>query len=242
MYFKESLRISGVLNIFTDASKIDKKGIVSPGFIAVTTINDQDVVVGQNAIILENSTNNNGEIRAISLALYYAALNKDNYSCINIFADSQLCINTLREWIYGWMRMPQYDPETKEKILCTNSGTPVANQSEIIGCLRTILMNNLNVCLYHVKGHVTSTDASLNNARETFINSNYFSPENISIDDIQYISMYNNSVDRYTTSILENYEPKNNIEKVTHNTVYSGINLSKYAELTNNRMLKKKGE
>ena len=240
MYFRESLRREGILNIFTDASQVDGTNIVSPGYIAVTTQNNEDVIVDKRAIVLENSTNNNGEIRAISLALHYAALYKGRYEYINLFADSLLCINTLREWIYSWMKMPKYDSETKEKILLTGSGTPVANQSEIIGCLRTIIMNNLNVCLYHIKGHVTSTEASLNNALKVFIKSNYFSPDSISIDDIVYLCTYNNAIDEYTTSTLELYNPRTiPLEKVLHNSVYSGINLKKYAELTNNKILKK---
>lgn len=241
MYFREALRTPGVLNIFTDASVDSYRKISSPGFIAVTTINGIDEIVDMQTTILQDSTNNNGEIRAISMALYYAAVNKDKYKYINLFADSQLCINTLREWIYNWMRIPHLDYKTKEKILCNSEGKPVANQSEILGCLRTIIHNSLNICLYHVKGHVTGTSNSINKAYETFVRSNYFSPDSISIDDITYLAEYNNIIDSVTTDTLVNYqETTEQQEKVIRNILYSGIDMKKYGQLTNSSMLKKK--
>lgn len=241
MYFRESLRNPGILNIFTDASIDNDRSLSSPGFVAVTTVDGEDRIVESYTTVLQNSTNNNGEISAISLALNYAAIHKYEYKYINLFADSMLCINTLREWIYAWFKKLKYDPETKERILCTGAGTPVANQSEIIGCLRTIILNDLNICLYHVKGHVTSTDRGLNIGYQTFVKSNNFAPNMITLDDISYLAYYNNMIDSLTTETLCMYfEETKVLEHVVENKIYPGIDMKKYSQLTNSSMLKKK--
>lgn len=249
MYFRQNLRTPGVLNIFTD-SGFDKDTynmyVSFPGFVAVTTKEGVDYVIGDGVKQIENSTSNNGEINAISMGIDFAIQNKDKYEYINLFSDSQYCVNSLREWIFKWLncKKKKYNEDTGAEYidLCNSTKSSVENQSEFLTVIKKIIDNNLNICIYHVKGHVSNTPKDLQMAHSLFCKSNYFDPNLISLDDIGYISYYNDMVDRLGSDLKSYYSLQGTKEKVVSQCYYQGLDFNKYSKLLNLDMLKKKGE
>lgn len=239
MIFRESLKHPNVLNIFTDASiiQINDTYVSCPGYVAVTTNEDNtDLVLSSDIKILENSTNNNGEITAISMGIDYAISQMYNFQIINLFSDSKICIYGLREWIYNWVN--NITPNMDTYIMNNSSGKPVANQSQILGVVNKIINNNLNICLYHQSGHVSGTQESIYEAMKIFKSTNYFT-DPINYADIKYISLYNDFIDKLTRSNLENYTLQNSsLDKVVSYAYYQNLDIDKYAELTNRKLLK----
>lgn len=194
------------LNIFTDASIYrDENGytISCPGALCVTTSNDEVNILekdcGEKNLIF-NSTNNEGEISAITLGLYYAIKYGSMFENFNLFSDSNICIQGLNDWIFNW-----FNNINNDGLMISSSGTPVANQSIISGIFNTIIEMNIPINLYHQKGHVKmNSEKSLNKAYHDFKNTNNIK-ENIDFDIIKCISFYNDIVDTETKETLENY-------------------------------------
>ena len=241
MIFRTILRSPRVLNIFTDASitNMNDKYVSCPGYVALTTSEDnQDILLSSNQVIIEDSTNNNGEIKAISMGIDYAILQMYNFDYINLFSDSKICIYGLREWIYNWINNISLNDDGYTYSMYNSSSKLVANQNEFISIVNKIINNNLNICLYHQSGHVSDTQKSIYEAMKVFKSSNYFKgPLNYS--DIVYISQYNNMVDNNTRNYLANYIYTGISNKnVVQFAYYSDLNINKYAELTNKNLLK----
>lgn len=234
MIFREKLRGQNILNIFTDASivQIDNIYVSCPGYVAVTTTPDnKDLVMSSNTLVLEDSTNNNGEITAISMGIDYAISQMYNFKYINLFSDSKICIYGLREWIYNWVN------NINNNMMCSSTGKPVANQSEILSIVNKIIYNNLNICLYHQSGHVRDTKDSIAEAMKIFKSTNYFT-DPIEYSDILYISFYNDYIDNLTRDTLKGYALQGKLDKVVHFEYFDNLDIDKYAELTNRKLLK----
>ena len=195
------------LNIFTDASIYteDKRWFAScPGAISIIG----NTIIDRHEFIVNGSTNNEGEILAIRLGIYFALKYRDRVKQINLFSDSNICIQGLNNWIYSWV-----NNVNKNGILFTNSNKPVANQ-EIIKCIISdIVRNNLQINFYHVKGHVDiRNDGNIYHAMKVFNTSNGI--------DIDYklakqISYYNNNVDINTRNLLYASTINSNTETIT---------------------------
>lgn len=187
------------VNIFTDASvkkMYTGETIACPGCEIVVT-NERGIMesIYKDHYFIRNATNNIGELSAILLGLI--SLHKFNLfegKQINLFSDSQLCINSIREWIFSWINN-QYN-----NIWYGSSGDPVKNQEIIKQIIWFIYSNNLYINFYHQKGHVTNTENSINNAIRVFGISNGFTTD---FNLMQILSHYNNNVDKFTKVALD---------------------------------------
>ena len=205
MITRENFFNNYTLNIFSDASILAPKEKVSgmrtkgcAGAIAV--VNDEappKSIISSSTRLLSDTTNNEAEITAISLALDLAVQYKNNFLNINIFSDSKISIFALREWIFNWVRRtPAGSP------LMGVSGDIVANQGKILACIYKILENNLSIRLYHQYGHVnTNLPHKLEEAKDSFIKVNNLM-DDIDIDVIKSISEFNGYIDSYTRMLL----------------------------------------
>lgn len=187
------------INIFTDGSvttnPITNETIGCPGSLIVKTENNNPEIIDYKFMIIRNATNNITELYAILLGLYslvYSGLHK-KYT-INLFSDSQLCINSLRTWIFNWTN------NMYNHMMYNSSGEPVLNQHIISHIVSFIFMNEIKINLYHQKGHVTSTKASIKNACDVFMKSNklYNVDEKLIIE----LSSFNNDIDLFTKQEL----------------------------------------
>lgn len=166
------------LNIFTDASivkkTIDADGkkidffIGSPGVLCY--IGDQ--LVDEYHTVLIDCTNNQSEITAIQYGvirgLSIAAMN-GAIKNINIFSDSKLCIFSLREWIFNWVK------NMNNGILYSSSGSKVANQLHFISVIDTVIQGNRDIRFYHVRGHFNSNSFKDRiKFKNSFMKENYF--------------------------------------------------------------------
>jgi len=175
------------LNIFTDAS-VD--GIFSaPGYIAYYG-NEPCHALSK---WLLNSTNNEGEVYAIKMALLYAA-NFPQVKNINIFSDSLITVNGLNDWIKNWIK------NVRSGKMYSSSGMEVANQSIFLDCIKIITYYNINVRFYHVDGH-----KDCNNKRHVQKFMNDFQRDNhINLDMAfaMFLMKCNSDIDRFTRDQL----------------------------------------
>lgn len=214
----------GTLNIFTDASvkqKRDKGYISCYGAICVVTReNGETEIIEQSYEIIDNATNNKGELCGIYLSVLLAIKYRNNFNKINIISDSQFSVFSLTKWIYKWVNNIQ------DNRYISSSNADVANQDMIKLIINTILLNNLHVNIYHQKGHA-NTNKMFNRARTVFQNSN-----GILLDDFETraICHYNDLVDIYTGYKL-NEIAVNYMLPLNYNAKF---NTKKYKSLINN--------
>ena len=184
------------LNIFTDASvKQNKNGtfVASSAAIAVDTScaqSSQNLYIIDSDYLVFNATNNLGELYAVYLGVLLALKYRNRYDVINIISDSQFSIFSLSRWIWNWRN------NINNGIYYNSSGSPVANQDIIIKIVNLIISSNLNVNLYHQKGHALN---KVKKSKETFFRSN-----GIMLDDFEAnrISFYNDFVDNFSRDKL----------------------------------------
>ena len=193
------------LNIFTDASISGKSGNYTGcyGVVAVT----EDNIQNQIYKLVSNTTNNNSEIKGIRAGLCIASQYINNYKYINLFSDSQVSINGLREYIYKWIINPE------DNKLYTRTNREVANQSIFIEChkiLKDLANSSCIITLYHQPAHVNDKYSDLLKAAESFRKSNNIMG-NIDLNFIRYITTWNNHVDSNSRSMLRRNRNNNNI-------------------------------
>ena len=183
------------LTIFTDASispNRDGTYYGCPGFVAV----DANGIIDSGYIVIDDTTSNNSEIKAIRMGVMAANKYKEKYKYIRLFSDSQLCIFGLRDRFYSW-----FDNIYKGN-LCGCNKEPIANQSIFIEIANFIVNNNLRIEFYHQKGHVSLTNPKqLYKAKEDFIKFNNLNSD-VDIELIKWISYYNNMVDQTSREFL----------------------------------------
>lgn len=191
------------LNIFTDASikKIDNETLGCPGAVCVITHNnghnEYNDILDMAYYIERYATNNSSEIKAISLGITKALQYRHRFKTINLFSDSRICIQGLREWIFNWVNC------INNNMMCNSSGEPVANQNTFASIVHTILANDLKINFYHQKGHVSiNSKNSVDKAMKVFYDVNRL---DIGIELMVILSNYNNFVDKITGDNLEEY-------------------------------------
>ena len=191
------------LNIFTDASMTKNEGetigcygiktITTNEEIADTIFPEQDYICYLG--IARHSTNNDSELRGILRGVFFALEFREYFKTINLFSDSMISIMGLKVWLNNWVR------NIKNGIMYSTSGE-VMNQELIKDIVFTILNNNLNINLYHQKGHVNSKN--IEHAKHTFIVSNKLDCD-VDMKLIETISNFNDIIDRTTRLYLEEY-------------------------------------
>lgn len=194
------------INLFVDASTCEKRSYSSTkNFIscAGAILVEDHTKIAERAIsksefeILDNSTNNIGELYAIFLAVRMAHMLFENED-INIFSDSRISVFGLREWMDTW-----YRSRDSNGIFHTYyNKKEVANQWLLKLIMYFIAIGSNRIHLYCQKGHVNSSDYDmLHSAMCNFKDANY---EDIDMKQAADISFYNNIVD-VTTSYRLSY-------------------------------------
>jgi ribonuclease HI len=178
------------VNIFTDASVRIYKGTTYSCAGAIIKSKEYTNAFGK---VISDTTNNRGELEGIILGIKIAKNFHNTYGTtkFNIFSDSLICINSLREWVHNW--------RFKDGNFYGGNGI-VKNQEKLIYCMKLILDSGLDLRFYHQKGHVKQSDSSLENARNVFNKSN---KQNITdINFIKEISYFNDKIDKITRNLL----------------------------------------
>ena len=205
---KRSVIDLDTLNIFCDASiqkdvfSLYKETVGCPGYICMTyDDNGYPVILDEGFRILRHSTNNEAEITAILMGVEKAVQMRHQFKTINLFSDSRICIQSLRNWIFNWV-----NNRDKDGIMYGSGGNYVANQQIISKVVTTISINNLNINLWHQKGHVnTRLQSHIDNAKKLFMSENNVS--GVSDEFIMKISYFNNKIDQDTKIHLSNMIP-----------------------------------
>lgn len=183
-----------VLNIFCDASiKKTNSGRTygCPGSIAVDTTGSS---VDYRHTILVDSTNNESEITAIVMAIQQNIEYKNMYPIINIFSDSKISVNGLRDWMLNWIS------NSKDGVLMSTSGE-VANQQIFLHALNLIMYNLDSFRLYHVDGHKNPENPSqVNKVINDF---ERFNGIKIGPIEAKYLCYYNGVIDNKTRDELD---------------------------------------
>ena len=219
------------INIFTDASILklpNGEYMGAPGCVVVH--NDQ--ILESSVFITDDTTNNNSEIKAIRLGVQAALKYKDHFPCIRLFSDSQICVFGLREWIYKWKT------DSTGSTLLSTSGTPVANQEIFLEIANYIVLNNLEIELFHQRGHIALTNPdSFIKATDDFNKFNYNCGADIEL--VKKLSYYNNMVDEMTRSHLQAkyFEAQYVYQDACKFNLINQVDLSKFHELTHNHIL-----
>ena len=222
------------LNIFTDASVINRS-ISLPAFIMLDGKENKEV--NHYGMALANSTNNEGEVYAIKLAIQ-SCLNPfilnmmDIYyggRYINIFSDSKITVLGLREWYASWIK------NKRNGILVSSSGTPVANQEIFIYIMKMIHDYDLKVNFYHVSGHV-----NVHNSKQLFTMIQDFRKFNydirISYEFAAFISDMNNKIDNFTRSIYLGNPIDIKTNEIFKASIEENFDVNKYTNLIQRRI------
>jgi ribonuclease HI len=192
--------IQNTLNVFCDASIDLNKKLACAGSVIVNSALP-DYSVYNSYLIQLNATNNSAEILAIyngiDAAIRYMYWGMHNFTCpINIFSDSKISLYGLREWIYDWIARRSING-----VLYNSSGNVVANQEMFLNTARLILDNNLNINLFHQRGHLPNSQWDSNKVITAFSKENDL--HGIDKSDMISICHYNDYVDKTTKSIIK---------------------------------------
>lgn len=186
--------------IFTDASvrKVNDVTYSSPS-IAIVDCGNIVKDPQMYGVVLSNSTSNQGEIYAILLALSYIEYWKiDKNKTVNIFSDSSISVLGLKEWYNSWLNNID-----GEGIIYNSNNDPVSNQDIFLKCMLAILNMNRRINLYHISGHMNSSDyKTAYTFNNKFKSKNKFS-NNLSRSLIDLFIKYNDRVDKYSRSLLQ---------------------------------------
>ena len=185
------------LNIFSDASIIGKTGNQTGCYGVVAVVEDN--IIDSTYRLVSNTTNNNSEVKGIRAALDLAIKYKDNYKFINIFSDSLISVNGLREYIFNW----KYNES--DGLLYSSMNKPVVNQEVFIEARNMLDILEKSKCIiriYHQSGHVSNAYSDIVEAGECFKKCNNINA-NIDLNLIRYISVWNNYVDNTSRGLLK---------------------------------------
>lgn len=179
------------LNIFTDAS-IKKTGIEYIGcYGAVAVVGDS--IWDLSTHVIDHTTNNNSEIKAIREGIYLA-IKHGNGKVINIFSDSQISVFGIRDRIFNW--------KFNDGSYYGYGGAEISNQEIFSEIAQLILQYKIPIRFWHQAGHIIFTERSLKDALHVFRTSNNIR-ELIDMNLIRYITSYNNMIDNETRNYLK---------------------------------------
>lgn len=219
------------LNIFTDASMASvcagTETVGVPGFVAINSNDNIPWNMKRSSNVFRETTNNQCELYAIHIAVIEAIQNMDNFKVINIFSDSQFSVFGLREWIFDWVK------NMRDSVMYNSSNKPVANQGLFMSIIYNILNYDLNVNIYHIRGHFN------NNKVDEFIT--LFSKHNFLNDFIderlaKELIKYNNDVDQFTRNRLKHIDkllPMYPYLMIPEYVASPDLNLDHYKKLLN---------
>lgn len=191
-----------IINIFCDAS-IDLNRHIACGGCYIASQNNDGTIseLDHHLVLQENATNNSSEILAIWSGVVKAINLRNVYpnAVFRLFSDSKISLYGLRDWLKNWVTRIN-----DEGILISSSGQPVMNQQRFVDIFNLIVENDLNIELYHQRGHVKDGRVSLDRARIQFIRANKVPPEGLGLD-IDYLSCCNDKIDNLTRNAVRLY-------------------------------------
>lgn len=183
---------SNAINCFTDASCVNRNGVVSSCAGYVLTY--QDKVIEHDERVLYNTSNNYGECYAVMMGVQ-ALLRYAHYDTfLNLFSDSKITIEGLRTWCTSWVKAK------RDGVFYSSSGKPVANQEIFKYIIGTIAINGIHMQLFHVLGH--KSPSSLSNIKDQKHNFNLMNNTLICDEIARELCYYNGLVDNNTRDAL----------------------------------------
>ena len=190
---------NGTLNIFSDAS-ISKKPnngyFGCPACIAVARRDNSTLsIIDKNFLLLDNTTNNDSEAKAIYLAVCMAFKWRLRYNRINIFSDSNITVNGLNSWIYNWAN------NVVDGYMFSSSGQEVANQGTFLKIINMIVNDRIDIRIFHQRGHMNIENPQHLKAARLAIEANGLK---VSDNEIINLCNFNNYVDNYSRDTLIN--------------------------------------
>lgn len=245
MTFKERYYNKDTLNIFVDASikKWVNEVVGCPGALAI----HNGKIIDSHIDTLRYSTNNNSEITAIYYGLLLAIKYRDKFKYLNLFSDSKICVFGLTRWIFNWIDtikadddINKYTEDNTLNCLYGSGSSPVANQSEIMLVIQTILAYNLRINIYHQRGHINiNNESMLKKARACFARNNNIDKDELDLDIIADISKYNNLIDGYTRNFLgQRFNDNKFLYPAMHFLYNKDTDMEQYSKLLNISSLK----
>ena len=190
------------LNIFTDAS-MNKYG--NSGCIGICMVFGKVDIrfpllrIQTHTRVIKGCTNMFAEAEAIREAVYIANAYKQQFKRIRIISDSQVSIDNIRDRIAKW-KIHKGKTEQFGKFI--SSQGPVKNQDIFLDIMYFIVENNLEIEFLYQAGHTNFNQASsLENAAKNFVKHNRIL-DDIDMELIRAISLYNNYVDRNSRDIF----------------------------------------
>lgn len=190
--------------VFTDASSIRQpngKYITSSAYM----IYIGDNLIGSGVHIFRDSTISIGELYAVLQGVYnsFILYNELKPTNVYLFSDSKYSISSLTEWFPRWAK------ESIDGCLMSYSGKEVMNQQIIQSIISFILLNNYEIKLLKIRGHVEN-EKKLTVAKEYIEKNNLiFQRRGISESVNNKICYLNNMVDLLArNSIQEPYITK----------------------------------
>lgn len=184
-------------DIYCDASINTSNKIACAGCIFVDL--DTKEYTHYN-LVQYNATNNSAEILAIWLGIakaveYKQALKEPVY--FRLFSDSKISLFGLKRWIFSWIK-----GQGEDHVLYSTSGQPVANQKYFIDIYNMIVMNDLNIELYHQRGHIRyMSSVDLARAEKYFYKQNNVTTHKLGVTTYD-ICKANDAVDNATRDIV----------------------------------------
>lgn len=221
-----------ILNIFCDASVRLSGNVYSSCYGAIAITCDQEI--DRICRVNYDSTNNNGEIKAIRAGICLAIKYQYQFDQINLFSDSQISLFGIRDRILNW----SCNPNTGT--MYNASGTKVYSQDVYIDIVNLIVLYNLRVNMFHQKGHVDFSKAKDRmKAAHVFITSNGIRNK-VDFDLIRYISIYNDKVDIETKRILQRTDTVQNkiIEPIKFVPVNFNQLMNEYSKIKSGGLFK----
>lgn len=197
-----SLFTSQTLSIFTDGSIRSIEGYKNHWDVCAAAVAYDRDCISADTLIMRDSTNNAAELMAIQLGVNLALQlqHSHRHNRIILFSDSEYSVNTLRTWIWGWIRNSAYDRNDLRTYagLRTNRNSPVQNKEIILSIIDSICLfanTNQSFNLFHCISHQKTNYAMI---RDQFLRINNLE---ITLDDAEIIGLRNDTVDRlaYTT-------------------------------------------
>lgn len=181
-----------ILNIFTDASTSKINNDVTTISAGYATVNN-GIIIDSNFKVINDASNNYGELYAILLGVNSALMFNKSYSIINLFSDSEISVRSLRKWIFNW--------ELSKNRFFKSNGYQVLNQELIHMIVDTIILNNLVINFYSQLGHIDEHNKKQVGKLKWFI-SKENDIDKLSDDDCKKIAYYNSFVDDMTRTNL----------------------------------------
>ena len=190
-----------ILNIFSDASTRNTAETNAAAYAAVAVC--MDTMIDSVVRIHTDSDAAVEELRGLKSALAMACRHRYEFPIINIFSDSLVSVQNVRDrpsyWVFDHNLHTYY----------TDAKSPVKNMEILAEALALLqdLRRTTEVNIYHVKGHVTTDSNNREAYRQLKIGTSTFSRYNhvnrqVETNLIRYLAAYNGVADILSRSLL----------------------------------------